>query len=36
MNVNTFYHLVLTDCYSDIEDWDKFNSHFIEIKKNSL
>ncbi len=32
MNVNTFYHLVLTDCYSDIEDWDKFNSHFIEIK----
>lgn len=32
-SVNAFYHLVLADYYLDIEDWDKFNSHFREIKK---
>ena len=33
LKANAFYHLVLADYYADIEDWIKFNLHYVEIKK---
>ncbi len=33
LKANAFYHLVIADYYADIEDWIKFNLHYVEIKK---